>query len=238
MSLSLQSQRRVAAKLALPAACLLAIVASAPPAAAQSQAGNQTDPRIVTIDHPGDARPAVQVALPAGMFADLRGLVDAALAGAGEALQADGGENQEATRLAAEHIAAIREVTQMLEGAIEEVRVQLYDGRNGESLPISVESVADHYAKKLTAAGWDQVVRASEGDGSANVFLLRDAGALRGVFVVAGEHGQMALVNAACDISPQRLKELTHRLTSLWLEVGGREQLQHAAERLQRMHEH
>lgn len=174
----------------------------------------------------------VQIALPAGMFADLRGLVDATLTGAIEALRADAGDGEDraAPQLAAEHLTSVRDLTQILEGAVEEVRVEIYS----EDASVAAGPTAAYYARKLSAVGWDQVVRARERDQSAHVFVLREDGALRGVFVVAGERGATVLVNVACDVSPDRLQELSRRVTTLWLNAGGRAQLQQAIEHMPR----
>ncbi|MAT69060.1 MAG: hypothetical protein CMJ58_05995 [Planctomycetaceae bacterium] len=212
----------------LAGAAIAAIAVSGVAQAQQESAGTSlAKANLIRIDHPGAGRPMVDVALPAGMFDDVRGLIDAALTGVLEALQSDADGGPPA-QFAAQHVAAVREVTGILEGAIEDVHIQVY----GEAAGGDAGAIADYYAGKLSSVGWDQVVRARDGDESAAVFLLRQDGAVRGVFVVAGEDGHTALVNAACDISPQRLKDLTRRVTKLWLELGGRGQLQQAIEHM------
>ncbi|MBX3425130.1 MAG: hypothetical protein KF688_05570 [Pirellulales bacterium] len=220
---------RIAGSLAAAAGLL-----ATPTAVAQSSVAAATEPsRLVPIDHPGAESANVELTLTAAMFRDLAGLGDAALAGVAQGLLPSPDGQHPARAVAAEQVARIRDIVRVLEGTVEEVRVQVY-ADPGRSQAASTPAVADHYTNKLNASGWDRIVKVATPRESVVVFAHRQDGALRGLFVVAGKGNELVLVNAACDISPDRLKRVTEQLTKVWLELGGDRELERAVERLPR----
>jgi hypothetical protein len=174
----------------------------------------------VEFDHPASAAPNVAVVLPAGLFRDLAGLGDAALAGIAEGIVKGGaasGANAENMKLTADQLAAVRKVVNTAQGAIVEVRVSVYGGKSTPGT-----DVADYYANKLRNTAWDKIVDARDDGGqSASVFLLRDAGTVRGIFVVASQHQELVLANVVCEISPERIKEITQQAVEIGLKLNG-----------------
>jgi hypothetical protein len=92
--------------------------------------------------------------------------------------------------------------------------------------------VSDHYASKLDGSAWHKIVQARDGDKCASVFLMRNHGAIQGVFVVATDGRELVLANVLCDISPERVKQITQQATSMGLELGGEEALREIVEEL------
>jgi hypothetical protein len=178
----------------------------------------------VEFDHPGGGTPAVELDLPAGLFRDVVGLGDAAIAGVAEGLQT-APVNDEATqadvKLATDQLAAIRTIVGSVQGALGEVRVRVYADSEG----IDVGSLVSHYDAKLNESAWTKIVHARDDEKFATVFLMRDNGAVRGVFVIVTEGRELVLVNVLCDISPERIKQITKQATSIGLELGGEDAL-------------
>ncbi len=183
-----------------------------------SQAGR------VEFDHPGGGQPNVQVDLPAGLWSDVVGLGDAAVAGVVESLlqprTSDGAPVAE-VKLAADQLAGIRAIMSALQGAVGEVRVRVYEGDEPDQTAFSAVAVADFYAKKLAQSKWAKIVQVREDDDAAIVFILHEGGAIHGVFVVASDGSDLALVNVLCDVSPDRVKQITRAATNIGMELGG-----------------
>ena len=186
----------------------------------------------VEFDHPGAGDASVQVDLPAGLLGDVVGLGDAAVAGIAESLlqaKTQDEKLQTNVKLATEQLAGIRSILGNVQQAVGEVRVRVYQGGEDE-LKIDPKAVAKHYSEKLAGTEWAKIVQVRDGDESATVFLMRRDGAIRGVFVVASDGHEMAVVNVLCDISPERVKQITQQATSIGLKVGGEEQLREVLE--------
>ena len=185
----------------------------------------------VEFDHPGGATPAVEVDLPAGLFGDIIGLGDAAISGVAEALlkapTADEGTKAD-VKIATDQLAAIRTIIGSVQGAVGEVRLRVY--KNAEGLDAG--AIAEHYSAKLNGSAWNKIVHVRDGDKCATVFLMRQNGAIRGAFVVATEGRELVLANVLCDISPERVKQITQQATSMGLELGGDEALREIVEEM------
>ena len=168
-----------------------------------------------------DLPPAnIEVDLSQGMFRDLFGIGDAAVAGVAETLLASAEENRgaEGARLAAEQLAAARQIMQLAAEVVREVRVRVYeDLPEGSARP---EEMAGKFDDQLSQGEWDNVVRVREDEASVRVSLLREDGAIRGVFVVAAENDELVLVNVVCDVSPENAKRLTSAAAKIGLENG------------------
>jgi hypothetical protein len=213
------SSRRGLAAAGLSLAALALAIAT-PARAADAPKGSA--PGRIEFDHPSSVAPNIAVDLPAGLFRDVAGLGDAAIEGVATGLLEGGGaggDHAEEAKMAAEQLAAIRGVINTVQGAIDEVRVRVYKGESDKG-PNGTE-VADFYAKKLHDTSWDKIVDAREGSKSASVYLMRDAGALKGVFVIASQGHDLVLANVTCDISPARVKDITQQAVSIGLKFGG-----------------
>jgi hypothetical protein len=79
---------------------------------------------------------------------------------------------------------------------------------------------------------WETIARVRKGDENARVSLLRQDGAVRGIFVIATDGSGLVIVNAVCDISPDNVKKLTTAATRIGLENGLAQQIN---EKMQKM---
>jgi hypothetical protein len=191
-------------------------------------ADDNTEKRVIgRVDFEGaDLPPAnIEVDLTHGMFSDLFGIGDAAIAGIADTLSqnSDSKKHPEATRAAAEQLQAARKIFDLAGSVVHEVRVRGY-----ESMP---EGVVSHFDNKLDDE-WETILRVRKDDENARVALLRQGGAVRGIFVIATDGNGLIVVNAVCDISPENVKELTTAATKIGLENGLAEQIN---EKMQKM---
>jgi hypothetical protein len=202
-------------------AIVFATAASFPRQYASAQTTDSPAPEAarVDFDHPGAGTPVVEVDLPAGLFGDVVGLGDAAIAD---------------VKLAAEQLAAIRSIVGSIQGVLGEVRVRVYADTEG----MNVGGLVAHYSDKLEGSAWTKIVQAREDDAIASVFVMRDSGAIRGVFVIATEGRELVLANVLCDVSPERIKEITRQATSIGLELGGEDALRGMLNEIRGRREH
>lgn len=167
-----------------------------------------------------DLPPAtVEVDLSQGMFNDLFGIGDAAVAGVAETLRQSAERNGgEGTRMAAEQLAAARQIIELASNVVHEVRVRVYDGmREGD---VNAQQLAAKFDAQLRESNWDNVVVVRDNDASVRVSVLRGEGTVRGFFIVAGENDELVLANVVCDISPENVKKLTAAAAKIGLENG------------------
>lgn len=182
----------------------------------------------IEFNHPGSAKKYVEFDLGPAMFSDLFGIGDAALAGVAEALgdSPQAKEGSDAIKMAAEKAAAAREFVDIAKNVIKSVRVRAYDGLENPTEEKS--SVSNYYDQQLQSGGWENTLRAQDGDKSVRVSLARADGAIKGVFVIASESNKLVLVNVICDISPENAKRLTTAAVKAGLQAGLDKQLEEA----------
>jgi len=200
-------------------AAVVFYVATATPAQELELRGNGPTGRIDFSA--ADLPPAnVEVDLSQAMFRDLFGIGDAAVAGVAETLLESAEQNRgaEGTRLAAEQLAAARQIMQLAADVVREVRVRVYSDLPKGS--VDPAQLAGKFDDQLRDGDWDNVVRVREDDTSVRVSLLRESGAIRGVFVVAAEEDEFVLANVVCDVSPENAKKLTSAAAKIGLENG------------------
>lgn len=191
------------------AALMLVVVAAANAQSADSKNGDV----IGRIDfEQANLPPAnVEIDLKESMFTQIFGLGDAAIAGVAETLSKSS-EASAGTRLAAEQLAAARQIIQLASKVVREVRVRGY-----EKMP---DDLSSHLDGQLRGGSWENIVLLRQGDDNVRVSLLRSGESVRGVFVMVGDHGGLVLVNVVCDVSPDNVKELTSAATKIGLENG------------------
>jgi hypothetical protein len=185
--------------------------------AVRAEAQEANENRVIgRVDFDGaDLPPAnVEVDLTQGMFGDLFGIGDAAIAGIADTLSkgSDSNKHPESTRAAAEQLQAARQILELAGNVVHEVRVRAYE--------VMPEGVVPYFDTKLGEGEWETLVRVRKDDENARVSLLRQDGAVRGVFVIASDGRGLVLVNAVCDISPENVKKLTAAATRIGLENG------------------
>lgn len=182
----------------------------------------------IEFTHSGTSSKFVEINLSPAMFGDLFGIGDGALAGVVDALQnsPQAKEGSEAIQLAAEKAAAARELVSIVKDVVKSVRVRAYDGL--ENAKEEQAKVSEYYDKQLQSGGWENAVRAQEDEKSVQIAAVSEAGAIRGLFVIASEENKLVLVNVVCDISPENAKKLTSAAVKSGLEAGLGKQIEEA----------
>jgi hypothetical protein len=174
----------------------------------------------IEFNHPGVAKKSVEIDLSREMFGDLFGIGDAALAGVVDALsespQAKNGS--QAIQQAAEKAAAAREFVSIAKSAITSVRIRAYEDL--ENLAQEKSGVIAHYDQQLQTGGWENAIRAQDGDKGVQVSAVRGDGSIKGLFIVASEGNNLVLVNVICDISPENVKRLSTAAVKAGLQAG------------------
>jgi hypothetical protein len=181
--------------------------------AAQAKSSESGDAAVGRIDFASANLPPanVELDLSQGMFANLFGIGDAAVAGVAETLmKSTQGEHAESMHLAAEQLAAVRQIIGLAGKVVHEVRIRAYE-KNPEDL-------SSRFDKQLNEGEWEKVVVLRKGDENARVFIIYRNDSIRGAFVMAGGHGGQVLVNVVCDISPNNVKSLTSAATKIGLD--------------------
>lgn len=199
-------------------------------AAAQAQSAESTSATPTgRIDFKSANLPPanVELDLSQSMFGDLFGIGDAAIAGVAEALnQGAKGDQAEGTKMAAEQLAAIRQIIGLSGKVIHEVRIRAYEKLGGD--------LSSHFDGQLQEGKWDRVVVLRKGEENARVFVINREGSIRGIFVVAGGKDGQVLVNVVCDMSPENVKQLTSAATKIGLENGLRQEIDAKFRKMQR----
>lgn len=224
----------LARELAAVALAAVALFAGARPAAA----ADEVTPGAVTFDSAGP-KPTVDLTLSPGMFRDLFGLGDAAVAGMIEALQRAQQQNGAAEELqfGADQLQLVQQVIGEAQKFVRQVRVRVYKGGGSSDAALDPAAIHQQYATQLSGAGWEQVVSAQEDNKQVQVSIYRSEGAVRGVFVAAqGDHGELALVNAVCELSPENVKRLTDLAVSAGLKFGLQDELRKGLEEMRAKH--
>jgi hypothetical protein len=153
----------------------------------------------------------VELDLSQGMFENLFGIGDAAVAGVAETLmKSTKNDHAEAMHLAADQLAVVRQILGLAGKVIKEVRIRGYE-KNSEDLSLRFE-------KQLQVGEWEKVAVLRKGNENAHVYVIRGNESIRGAFVMASGHDGQILVNVVCDISPDNVKNLTSAATKIGLD--------------------
>jgi len=191
--------------------------------AASARAQSDNAPPLGRLDFAlADLPPAnVEFDLSQGMFNDLFGIGDALVAGVAESLlkAADANRGAEGTRMAAEKLAAAREILLLARQVVREVRVRAYHNRPNEPA-VPFDQLVARFEGQLKDGNWETVARIRQGNQNARVALLRDKGAIRGVFVIATEGSDVMVANVVAEVSPENVKKLTAAAATVGLENG------------------
>jgi hypothetical protein len=212
----------------------VALIAGARPAAA----AEELPPGAVAFDSAGP-KPTVDLTLSPGMFRDLFGLGDAAVTGMIEALNRAQEQNGAAEELqfGADQLQLVQQVIGEAQKFVRQVRVRVYKQGGSGAAAFDPTAIMDGYASQLTGTGWEQVVSAQENGQQVQVSLYRSEGAVRGVFVAAHSNGgELALVNAVCELSPENVKRLTDLAVSAGLKFGLQDELRKGLEEMRAKH--
>ncbi len=174
----------------------------------------------IEFNHPGAAKKFVEIDLSQAMFGDLFGIGDAALAGVVEALSdsPQAKDGSQAIQQAAEKAAAARELVGIAKSVVGSVRVRAYEDL--ENLAQEKSGIIAHYDQQLQTGGWENAIRAQDGDKGVQVSAVRGGGSIKGLFIVASEGNNLVLVNVICDISPENAKRLSTAAVKAGLQAG------------------
>jgi hypothetical protein len=224
----------VAHGLALVAGIAVTAVA-AQPVRAQSSPSDQTKViGRVEFDFEGAPAATVEVDLSHGMLADMAGIGQGAIGGVVEALIESGG-SEDSVQQSAEHLQAANQILSTLSGVVHEVRIRVYENVPESAQPARA-SMISHYQQKLHGTDWDNVVRVREGDGNVVVCALRANGAIRGLFVMVSEHDELVMANVVCELTPDKVKQVTNQATRIGMKFGLGKVIQDAMQEINGRH--
>ena len=178
----------------------------------------------VDFDFP-DAPPAkFEFDVGQGMFQDLFGIGEAAVAGLVEGLaqatsaNSDDGE----AKATAEGLAAAQQVVQLIGRFVQGARVNGYDLEGDKTDAKKIEA---YYNKKLHSQNWQTIFRLRDGDETYAVSTLRSEGAIKGLFIFSSDGDEVYLFNIVCDISPENVKQLTSAAARIGIKVNANQSM-------------
>ena len=184
----------------------------------------------VDFDVPDAPAATVEVDLKEGILSAIGGIGKAAIQGVIEGLEHQG-EGDSAVQQSAEHLQAVNGIVEIASNMIREVRVRVY-GQLSEQTQNTRASMVEHYRNKLDGTKWDSVVRVHEGDSSVVVYTLQDDGTIRGLFVIVSEPDDLVMVNVVCELTPEKVKQITSHATQIGMKVGLEELIENAIEQI------
>jgi hypothetical protein len=192
-------------------AAMAGLMLYAPIASAKSADSGEAPVGRVNFDEANLPPANVELDLSQGMFQNLFGISDAAIAGSAETLmKAAQGEHAEAIHLAADQLAAVRQIVGLAGKVVHEVRVRAYEK--------SSEDLSSRFEKQLREGEWEKIVVVRKDEQHARVFAIYRGDSIRGIFVAAGGNEGQVLVNVVCDVSPDNVKSLTAAATKIGLD--------------------
>ncbi len=80
---------------------------------------------------------------------------------------------------------------------------------------------------------WDSVVRVYEHDSKVAVKVRRQADAIHGVFVIVADDHSVVVINAVCELTPERIKQVARGATMMGMNLGLEKAIQEAVHDLQ-----
>ena len=193
-----------------------------------STAFAQSTPLKGRVDFDGLPPANVEVNLTDGVFQDLFGLGDAALAGVTSALtdSSNHHESSESMMFVAKQVDELRNLFPLVKDVIHEVRIRVYE----DEQPVS--DLSSRFRDQLKADRWHQIAKIRDDDTSVHVSLLRQEGSIRGVFVMVSDDDATVLANLVCDASPDNVTQLANLLTKIGLDTGLRKEMEQFVQRM------
>ncbi|QDT00629.1 DUF4252 domain-containing protein [Adhaeretor mobilis] len=229
-------RRKPRASFTLSALAALAVVAcgSAVGFAQSTDAAAGAELGRIEFDYQDGPEAVLEVDLGKGMLTDVSGLIEAALAGLVEGLlDSEQGDQSQAVAQTADYVNSVQQIVAVLGSAVSEVRVRGFDRLTDEDEPARTALIA-HYQQRIRNSDWDDLLRVKDHGASAVVSVLREEGAIRGLFVMGSEGNNLILVNVVCDLSPEKVKTVTKQLAELGMKFGLKKELEKAMQEIQR----
>ncbi len=217
------------------AVTLLALFFLASPARAQSAQGQAADTvGRVEFDFPDAPAATVEVDLTEGMLSAFAGVGKAAIQGAIEGLSREE-QPDSAVQQSAEHLQAVNDVFEIASSVIREVRVRVYSDLSARTQDAHAAMVG-HYQEKLDGTNWDNVVKVHDGGTNVVVCVLEEDGAIRGAFVIVSEQDDLVMVNVVCELTPDKVRQVTSQATQIGMKVGLEEVIEQAIRQIDQRH--
>jgi hypothetical protein len=201
--------------------CLLSTVANTGEVASKPTEVNGN----IDFDFPDAPSAKFEFDVGQGMFQDLFGMGEAAVAGLVEGLTQATAANADVDEVKAttEGLAAAQQVVQLIGKFVQGARI------NGYELEGSKTDVAKtfeaYYSKKLRSQNWQTIFRMRDGDETYAVSTLRSEGAIKGVFIFSADGDEVYLVNIVCDVSPENVKKLTSAAARMGVKVSANQSM-------------
>ncbi|MEO2048552.1 MAG: DUF4252 domain-containing protein [Pirellulales bacterium] len=212
-------------------ACIVAALMLLLASTANARPENTGPPEVigrVEFDFPHATPATVEVDLGEGILTDFMGIAQAVVGGVVEGLlESAQGQEQGAVKLSGRHLASVRKVLESIRGVVREVRVRVYENLPEKAADLQ-RNMSAHYQQKAHDLDWDNLVRVNDGHANVSVSALRHDGAIRGLYVMVSENGQLVLVNIVCNLSPEMVQQVAKLATQIGLEVGLEQVLQEA----------
>lgn len=209
---------------------LAAATAFAPAASAQDRSGSPT-PGQARLDFASLPGPTVELNLSEGLIQQALGLGEAALAGFLSGLEENAAaENAEAVRYIAQQVGATRELTEVLGEVVDSVHLNVW--KDARELGDAAADVPQLVAAQLSDQGWETTLRARDGNKLAHVYLQREGEAVRGVFVLAQDGGELVMANVVGDLSQENVERIANLATKIAVEAGLDDELTKAVEKI------
>ena len=169
------------------------------------------------VDFDFDGAPAanVEVDLKNGTLASMSNIATAAVEGMIDGLNesAESPAIRESTHL----LNAVREIVGLTTEVVREVRVRVYEDLPDQQVHANMLA---HYQEKLSNDDWDKVISVREHGEQVAVCVQQTDSAINGVFVMVAERDELVLANVVCELTPERVKELTSKATKVGMKFG------------------
>jgi hypothetical protein len=213
------------------AVTLLALTLVAVPSRAESgEVGVGGSAGRVAFDFPDAPAATVEIDLSEGMLSAIAGVGTAAIQGVAEALvESSQGSADGAVQQSAEHLQAVHEIFQVASNVIREVRIRVYEDLSEQSTD-ERGSMIEHYESRLNAGNWDSVIRVHQGGSTVLVRALEREQAIHGLFVLVSEGDNLVLANVVCELTPEKVKQVTSQATKIGMKFGLEEFLKDAVD--------
>lgn len=169
-------------------------------------------------------KPKVSISVSSALIGSAFGMTDAALEGIVAALR-EHSTDSEAVPLTADQLTAVKSVVGLTKDAVSGVRVRVY--ADVDAAGFGALS-AEHDARVGSEPGWEPLLDAEDGEKRVRIALRSEANAVRGARVLAVDGKETVVVEADCDVSPERAREIAHSVTKVALDLGLEAELEKA----------
>lgn len=173
-------------------------------------------------------KPKVSINVSSSLLGSFFGVTDAALEGVVTAMRGHKGSS-DAVPMTAEQLSAVKTVVSLAQDALQGVRIQVYEGAD----PALFTGLSERHEASLDSnAGWEQVIAVDEDNERVRIALRNTDGAIRNARILAVNGSETVVVDADCDVSPERAREMAEAVTKIALDLGLEKQLEKAIQEI------